>query len=130
MGSEMCIRDSPVIVDEAVTGSVNLYATTPHAFDGLHSALASILGAWAAGATTNADLSFSTLDIARQAPRILADRVILETAAGLVMAAAHISVDEAYRRLGDAALRAGVSEIQVAEAVVGAARNPGTPPIE
>ena len=106
-----------------VTGSVNLYATTPHAFDHHHRALASILGSWAGAATTNADLSFSTLETARQAPRVLADKVLVETAAGLVMAAAGISADEAHQRLVDAALRAGLSEVQVAEAVVAAGRD-------
>ena len=118
----------PVIVDGLVTGTVNLYATTPHAFDGHHQELAAILGAWAAGATTNADLSFSTLDIARQAPRVLADKALVETAVGFIMAAADVSADEAYRRLGNAAHRAGVSEIQVAEGVIEAGRNRATWP--
>lgn len=110
----------PVAVGGNVTGSVNLYATTPHAFDQHHRALASILGSWAGAATTNADLSFSTLETARQAPRVLADNAMIETAAGLVMAAADISADEAHQRLVDAALRTGLSEVQVAEAVVAA----------
>ncbi len=110
----------PVVVGGEVTGSVNLYATSPHAFDRHHRALASVLGGWAAGATTNADLSFSTLDLARQAPRVLADKALVETAAGFVMAAAEVSADEAHRRLLDAAQRAGLSEVQVAEAVVSA----------
>ncbi len=70
--------------------------------------------------TANADLSFSTLETARQAPRVLADMALVETAVGLVMAAAGISADEAHQRLVDAARRAGLSEVQVAEAVVAA----------
>ena len=110
----------PVIVHGVVSGTVNLYASTAHAFDGHHQELAEILGAWAAGATTNADLGFATLDLARQAPRVLADKTLIETATGLVMASAHVTADEAYQRLGDAARRAGVTEIQVAEAVLDA----------
>ncbi|MET0523971.1 MAG: GAF and ANTAR domain-containing protein [Nocardioides sp.] len=113
----------PVIADGEVRGTLNLYASTPHAFDGHHQALADALGAWAAGATTNADLSFSTLDTARQAPRVLADQAIIETATGFVMAAAQLSVAEAHRRIGDAARRAGISEVQVAESVVAAGRH-------
>ena len=113
----------PVAVAGVVTGSVNLYATTPHAFDRHHRALASVLGSWAGAATTNADLSFSTRETARQAPRVLADKALVETAAGFVMAAAGISADEAYQRLVDAAQRAGLSEVQVAEAVVAAGRD-------
>jgi GAF domain-containing protein len=118
----------PVVVDGEVRGTVNLYATAEHAFDGHHQELADILGASATGATTNADLSFTTIDIARQAPRILADRALLETAAGIVMATAHVSDDEAVQRLRDAARRAGVSELQVAEAVVAAIHDQETWP--
>ena len=114
-----------------MSGTLNLYASTAHAFDGHHQELAAALGAWAAGATTNADLSFSTLDTARRAPRVLADQAIIETAAGFVMAAAKLSDDEAKQRIYDAARRAGVSEVQVAESVVAAGRQqeswpPGT----
>ena len=99
-----------------------------HAFDGHHQELADILGAWATGATTNADLSFTTLDTARQAPRVLADRALLETAVGIVMATAHVSDDEAIQRVRDAARRAGVSEVQVAEAVVASVHDHGAWP--
>jgi transcriptional regulator with GAF, ATPase, and Fis domain len=118
----------PVIVDGEVSGTVNLYATTAHAFDGHHQELADVVGAWAAGVTTNADLSFATLDTARQAPRILADQTLVETAIGLVMATALVSADEAYQRLRDAARRSGVSELQVAEAVVAAVHDQATWP--
>ncbi len=113
----------PVIVDGEVRGTVNLYASTPQAFDDHHQELAAALGAWAAGATTNADLSFSTLDTARQAARVLADKAIIDTATGFVMAAAALSHEEAYRRIGDAARRAGVSEVHVAESVVAAGQH-------
>ncbi len=118
----------PLVVDGEVTGTVNLYATAEHAFDGHHQELADILGAWALGATTNADMSFTTLDTAREAPRVLADRTLLETAAGIVMATAHVSDDEAVQRVRDAARRTGVSEVQVAEAVVVAMQGHGAWP--
>lgn len=112
----------PVMADGQVSGTINLYASTPHAFDGHHEELADVFGAWAAGATTNADLSFRTLETARSAPRVLADRVLIETAAGLIMAEVDVSADEAHRRLAEAARRAGVSEVDVAEAVLTASK--------
>lgn len=119
----------PVVVDGVVSGTVNLYASAAHAFDGHHEELAGILGAWAAGATTNADLGFTTLATAHEAPRVLADRTLVETATGLVMASTHVTAEEAYRRLRDAARRAGVSEIQVAEAVLDAGMDQDSWPI-
>ncbi len=49
----------PVMTGEQVTGGVNLYASTADAFDGHHEEVAKACGAWAQGAVTNADLSFS-----------------------------------------------------------------------
>ena len=64
----------PILHDGDVVGTVNLYAASAHAFTGAHEELATIFGAWAPGAITNADLSFSTRDTAREAPQALRDR--------------------------------------------------------
>lgn len=47
----------PVLREGVVVGSVNLYAATARAFDGHHHELVDLLGAWAGGAVTKADLS-------------------------------------------------------------------------
>src|SRR5215218_2954296 len=49
----------PVVRGGQVIATVNLYAAATHAFEGQHEHLAAIFGAWAAGAVTNADLSFT-----------------------------------------------------------------------
>jgi transcriptional regulator with GAF, ATPase, and Fis domain len=58
----------PIEVDGDVSGSINLYASTPDAFAGKDAALADVLNASAQGAVTNADLSFSTRVEATMAP--------------------------------------------------------------
>lgn len=101
-----------------ITGTVNLYGGTRHAFDGLHEPIAALFGAWAPDAVSNADLSFATRATAALAPRLLRDRNKVETAIGIVAARERIDLDEARRRLQDAAARAGVSERAVAGVVI------------
>lgn len=109
----------PIMDGEQVVGTVNLYAASATAFVGLHDSLAVIFGAWAPGAVTNADLTFSTRDVARQAPQVLRDDALLQTAVGIVAASSDLSVDEARCALREAARRAGVSELSLAKTVVG-----------
>jgi len=61
----------PIMKDGSVVGTVNLYASTPDAFDNHHDALAEALNASAARAVTNADLSFGTRLAAAEAPQQL-----------------------------------------------------------
>jgi len=108
----------PIYRNGLVVGGINLYGSTTTAFEGRHEQLAALLGARAAEAITNADLSFSTRLDAVAAPRILRDRALVDTAVGLVAAQRGLSVEEAHRHLISAAARAGVSETVVARVVL------------
>ncbi len=108
----------PIVVDGMVTGSVNLYATTRDAFEGRHEQIAHIFGAWAPGAVTNADLSFRTRTVARQAPLVLREQVRLQVAMGLLMKDQDLDVESARVRLYDAAHRAGVTVAMLVEVLV------------
>lgn len=108
----------PVMDGGQVVGTVNLYAASAHAFTGFHTELAVIFGAWASGAVANADLSFSTRDVARQAPQKLRDEATIEMAVGIVASSSDLSLDEARYALREAARRAGVSEVDLAATVV------------
>jgi GAF domain-containing protein len=101
-----------------VTGGVNLYASTADAFTGLHETLAAALGGSAASAITNADLGFSTLEKARQAPKMLRDQARIETAAGILAAQYREDVETARARLLRAAQRAGVDPVVVARVLI------------
>ena len=108
----------PIYRHGDVVGGLNIYGATQTAFDGLHEELASLLGARAVEAVTNADLSFTTRLDAVAAPRLLRERALVDTAVGLVAAQRGLSVEEAHDHLVRAAARAGVSETAVARVIV------------
>lgn len=108
----------PILEGDRVIGNVNLYAATPDAFDGHHESVARVFRAWAPGAVANADLSFSSRETAAEAPDLLRDEVDLAVASGMIAARERIDIEEAGRRLHDAALRAGVSDLELARTVI------------
>lgn len=105
-----------------VVGSVNLYAASGRAFEGLHEQLAEVFGAYAEGAVSNADLSFRSRDEARRAPQQVRDQVLVETALGILVVELEMDVDGARRRLETAAQQAGVSVVRLAREIVRARR--------
>ena len=100
-----------------VIGTVNLYAAGPEAFVGHHDQLAQALGASAAHAVTNADLSFSTRLEAAQAPQRLADQDDIDIALGIIAGSQDVTIGTAQERLREAAARAGITEGQAARAL-------------
>ena len=105
-----------------VRASVNLYGASRNAFAGHHDQLASLFGAWAPGAVSNADLSFSTRLAAAASPARARERSLLCEAVGLLAESEHVDVATAELRLREAAARAGLTEIQIARAVLKAHR--------
>ena len=101
--------------DGTVYGGINLYGSTPSAFDGRHDELAALYGGWAGGAVTNADLSFTTLARARTAPRVPAEVSNSNVAVGMIMAAHDVPEATARDTLTDVAARAGGFAGQVAD---------------
>jgi GAF domain-containing protein len=114
----------PLVTDDHISGAVNLYGASRRAFTGHHEELAAILGAWAPGAVTNADLSFTTKHEAEQALRLLRAESTIDEAAHLVAEADGLGLEAARRRMRDAAQRAGITEEQLAEAVIRLRRGP------
>jgi GAF domain-containing protein len=107
----------PVERNGRVVGSINLYASTPRAFEGHHDELGEALGATALNAVANADLSFSTRLEAVEAPARLADQDDVDIALGIIAASQDIDIPTAQERLRQAAARAGITEGQAARAV-------------
>jgi len=101
-----------------VIGGLNLYASTADAFTGLHESLAAALGGSAESVITNADLGFSTLEKAKQAPAVLRDHARVETAVGMLAARYHETIDRARSRLLKAAQRARVDPVVVARVLI------------
>ena len=117
----------PIVVDGAVVGSVNLYASSPDAFDGRHEQIARALGTWPEGAIVNADLDFTTRRAAEDAPRQLFDATRIQVAVGVLAVSQGLSPAAARERLTEAARRAGVSETAIARLVIQQATGPGAP---
>jgi len=105
----------PILGDGKVVGGVNLYGATPNAFDGHHQELATACGAWAEGAVTNADLGFNSRIRAAATPGRLFERGVIDLAKGLLSDLHSVALDEAGSRIRNAAVRAGVSEAELAQ---------------
>lgn len=108
----------PILIEERVVGTVNLYASTRDAFTGHHQAIASIFGAWAPGAVANADLGFSTRRLAENAPRVLRDEVIVNAAIAALVGFQGIDPEAAQAQLEEVARRAGTTVEAVAHRLV------------
>jgi len=112
----------PITEGSLVVGSINLYGAEPATFHGHVDALAQTLGAWAAGAITNADLAFDSLERARSAPALLREETTVSVAAGVLAVAFSCSVASAEGRLRRGALRTGVPVGLLAAAITDAYR--------
>jgi GAF domain-containing protein len=103
----------------SVIGTINLYASTPNAFEAQTEQLADALGSSAAKAMRNADLSFTTRLAAAQAPRQLVEADEVNTALWIIAASQEVDLATARERLRAAASRAGISDAKAAQAVIG-----------
>ncbi|MGZ5404093.1 MAG: ANTAR domain-containing protein, partial [Nocardioides sp.] len=108
----------PILADMKVVGSVNLYGASDHAFTGHHQDLARIFDAWAPGAVTNADLSFSTRRTAEHAVEHLRGTFRIEVAVGILADREALDPAAARTHLQESARRAGVSTAQLAETYI------------
>jgi len=104
----------PVVDRGRVVLTIDLYASTAHAFHGRLDALAEALGASQAGAVTNADLGFESRRRAEEAPGRLRDQRVIDVAVGLLAARECVDVDAARALLFDSAQWAGIDMIQAA----------------
>ena len=111
IASTVCL---PVVEAGRAVLNIDLYASTAHAFHDRIDDLVAALGAWQAGAVTNADLGFETLRRAEAAPERLRVQRHVDVAVGLVAARAGLTIDEASGLLVEAADGAGISEAQAA----------------
>ncbi len=107
----------PIIGADGVVGGVNLYASVPDAFVGLHEKVAEAVDSDAAFAVSNADLSFSTLKHAMEAPTRIRERGDINLALGIISETHGVNIPVARERLRNAAARAGISEAQAAKAI-------------
>ena len=108
----------PVMQEDRVVATVNLYGHDDHTFIGRHEGLADVFGAWAPGAVANADMSFATRAAAEQAPGQLKQAARIETATGILAARHEVPLAQARQQLDDAARRAGIPVATLAAVVL------------
>lgn len=104
----------PVVEDGRAVLTIDLYASTAHAFRGRLDGLVDALGGWQGGAVTNADLGFDSLRRAERAPERLRQQRLVDVAVGVIAARLGLSTDEAHDLLREATERAGTTEAQAA----------------
>jgi GAF domain-containing protein len=109
--STVCL---PVVEEGRAVLNIDLYASTAHAFHDRIEGLVAALGAWQAGAVTNADLGFETLRRAEAAPERLREQRLVDVAVGLVAARMGVTTEAALVLVRDAAASAEVTESQAA----------------
>lgn len=109
----------PILGDGNVVAGINMYSSTPEAFDGHHEELAEACGAWVGGAITNADMGFTTRFRAAETPELLRIEHLVNQAIGALIVEQGISEEEASQKLRISAQRAGISDAQMARTVLG-----------
>ncbi len=110
----------PLLGDDEVVGGVNIYASTPGAFDGRHEEVARAVSGWAGGAVRDADLTFASRVRATTAPARLRERGTTDVATGYVAAHQDVDMAVAAQRISEAAARAGVSPADLARFILDA----------
>lgn len=111
IASTVCL---PVVEHGRAVLNIDLYASTAYAFHDRIDGLVEALGAWQAGAVTNADLGFESLRRAELAPERLREQRLVDVAIGLLAARMAITTEDATVLLHEAAERAGVADSQAA----------------
>ena len=111
-------------VQEAVTGSLNLYALREDAFDDHAITVGQTFAGYAAVALANAQSYDSTATLARQMREAMEHRATIEQAKGIIMAEQHCTPDEAFVRLSKLSQHANRKLRDVAAALVAQAAKP------
>lgn len=111
IASTVCL---PVVEDGRAVLNIDLYASTAHAFTNRLDGLVEALGAWQAGAVTNADLGFDTLRQAEAAPDRLREQRLVDVAVGVLAATVGVTTEGALALIREAAQQAGIAEAQAA----------------
>ena len=107
-----------------VLGSLNLYGSTADSFDGLTELIAEAVGGSATESVHNADLDFASRLAAARAPDRLEAQREVDMALGMIMQTQRVDVDTADERLRMSAARAGITDLQLARALLGLLHQP------
>jgi GAF domain-containing protein len=105
-------------IQQAVVGGLNIYASTPRAFDDEKATVAQRFAAYAAVALANAHLYDTTATLAQQMREAMVSRAVIEQAKGIVMAERRCAPDEAFSVLARVSQDTNRKVRDVAQALV------------
>jgi GAF domain-containing protein len=107
----------PMWEEGRVVGGVNLYGASARAFVGSEDALGALFGSSAREAVSNADLAFSTRLEAIKTGERLEHRATISRAVDVIAERSNVDTSTARARLESAAVRAGLSDIDLARLI-------------
>jgi GAF domain-containing protein len=114
-------------VQDTVTGALNIYATTPEAFDDDAVVIGQTFAGYAAVALANAQLYDTTADLAQHMQAAMESRAVIEQAKGIIMGDRRCTADEAFRILTKISQDSNRKLRDVATALVARAANTAQP---
>ena len=121
MGSSLSI---PLPVQETVTGALNIYSRTPHAFDEQTLEMATAFAGYAAVAVANAQLYETAAALASQMQQAMESRAVIEQAKGLIMGQRRCTPEEAFQLLTQASSRSNRKLRDVAADLIASTQRP------
>lgn len=92
----------PLMADEVAVGSVNLYSTTPHAFDGEPSPPLAPMLAYAAEVIVGSPLYAASVDVVERLVDVAEEATVVDIALSRLVRVWSLDGDEAWRYLRDA----------------------------
>jgi GAF domain-containing protein len=113
----------PLPIQEDLIGALNIYSTTPEAFDQDDVRAGEAFAAYAAVAVRNAHTFASTAETAENLRTAMASRATIEQAKGILMARGGISADQAFDILVRASQRENRKLRDVADELVERVQN-------
>ena len=114
-------------VEDAVTGALNMYATTPDAYDEEAVVLAQTFAGYAAIALANAHLYDVSATLAQHLAAAMENRAVIEQAKGIIMADRRCTPDEAFTILSKLSQETNRKVRDIAVALVATAVPPARP---
>jgi GAF domain-containing protein len=114
-------------VQESVTGALNVYATTPNAFNDDTIVLAQTFAGYAAVALANAHLYDTTATLAQHMQAAMDSRAVIEQAKGIIMGERRCTADEAFAILTKVSQDSNRKLRDVAAALVASAQQTPRP---
>jgi transcriptional regulator with GAF, ATPase, and Fis domain len=109
---------APLFIDKEFSGSLNLYGVDDHGFSELDAALLELYTTAAEAALRHAERHRSARATTEQLRTALSSRAVIDQAKGIIMAARHITADEAFALLVKRSQQENIKVRAVAEQFV------------